>query len=282
MIVREVNKKLSNKNFEGIYKSETGGTLYFALDVDVAKEYGLEEALIPFLSATYDFAKTKEHRINFDKAKVLKNPKNESKFIKLLNKEHKKGYEKIKKVNSLIKESIPKFKQKANQLKKSEEQFKKKLIEQGSFIKEQLMDSVLSPIEIKLVLNGLARCKRIAEKRGRIGLFEYLGERFEEMIEIGSDPRKAWKHASIETFCIILLIIIIICLVLEGIYIVACFINYNTDEVHNTKKVSPACKFEYMVPEKKDYTRTYEEAVERIEREHLDGCAWCMPEHHSG
>ena len=78
MIVREVNKKLSNKNLDGIYKSETGGALYFALDVDVAKEYGLEEALLHFLSATYDFAKTKEHRINTDKAKVLKNPKNES------------------------------------------------------------------------------------------------------------------------------------------------------------------------------------------------------------
>ena len=280
MIVREVKKKLSNKNLDGIYKSETGGTLYFALNVDVAKEYGLEEALIHFLSATYDFAKTKEHRTNADKAKVLKKPKNESKFIKSLNEEHKKGYEKIKKVNSLIKQSIPNIKQKADQLKKSEGQFKKKLVEQESNLKDQLMESVLSPMEIKLLLNGFEKCKRIVEKKGRIGLLEYLGERFEEMIEIGSDPRKAWKHASIETFCIILLIIIIICLVLEGIYIVACIINYFTKEVHNTPKVTLGCMFEYMVPEKKDYTRTYEEAVERIEREKLDGCARCMPEHH--
>lgn len=265
----------------GKYKSESGGVLYFVLDIDNAKNYELDEALSYFVSATNDFAKCRDHWFNADKAKVLKMSKKESKYKKLLMEDHKKGMEKVRKAKILVKKAFNNYKNIEKKIKISNEEFKENMNKHEAELKENLLAANLSPIEIKIILREYIKSKRIFEIEGRQGLIKHLSNRFEEMVEIGSDSNKSWKHASTPTFCIILLIIFAIIFIVEGIMIVCILVNWITKEIHDLSNASPACKIDDMTPEGKEFFKTFEEADYYFKNKGFNGCAWCMPRYHT-
>ena len=273
----------SNKGkIEGKYKSETGAIIYFAVNDAHADEYGLKDPLIHFISAMNEFLKCRDHWDNITKTKVLKMPKKKAEYERVLKEDHTKGMGHLKKAKPLIKKAFSELNKGKKKFKLSEEDFKKNVTKTEKKLKEELMNFNLSPIEIKIILNEFRKSKRIIETEGRTGLIKHLNSRFEELMDIGADPLKAWTHASTAVFCIVLLIILAIGFIATIIYIIWSIANWITKELHDTKRISPACKIKYMVPEKKDFLRSFDETKDYIDHKGFNGCAWCMPEYHTG
>ena len=272
----------SNKSkIEGKYKSETGAILYFAVNDAHAEEYGLREVLLYFMSATNEFAKCRDHWDNLVKTKVLKMPKKKAEIDKVLKESHLKGMEHLKKAKPLINKAFNELKKGKKKFKLPDEDFKKNIMKTEKKLKTELMNFDLSPIEIKIILNEFRRSKRIIETEGRPGLIKHFNSRYEELMDIGADPLNAWKHRSTATFCIIVLIILAIGYIATIIYIIWSIANWITKELHDTKRITPACKIEYMVPEKKDFLKSFDETKDYIDNKGFNGCAWCMPEYHT-
>ena len=167
----------------GKYKSESGGVIHFIIDIDHAKEYELDEALSFLISATNDFARCKDHWFNADKAKILKKPKKETKFKKLLMEDNAKGLEKVKKAKMLIKKPLGNFKNIEKKMKVSHEEFKKNIDKREAELKESLMvaNLNLSLDEIKIILEEFTKSRKIFEIEGRQGLIKHLSNQFEEL-----------------------------------------------------------------------------------------------------
>lgn len=265
---------------DGKYKSETGSVIYFAVDLDLAKQYGLDKTLSLFVSASKDFAKCEDHRFNADKARVLKMPKEESKHKALIVKENAKGLEKMKKIRPLMKEVISNFKVIEDKIVESESEFIKNMAKRENELRDVLLNSNLSPLESKIMLNEYKKCKRIVKTRGREGFINHLNERFEELVTICSDPEKGWKHASVATAALIILIILLICIFGTLAYMIWYIVNLVTKEIHDTKRYSKGCKIDKMVKANKVLCKDWGEAKVYMDKIKFNGCAWCMPQYH--
>ncbi|MFX0174278.1 MAG: hypothetical protein ACFE9L_20550 [Candidatus Hodarchaeota archaeon] len=261
---------------KGKYKIESGTIIEFVIDIDIAKEYGLEESLRFFISATEDFVKCSDLSFDLNKAKVRQMSIEESKLKKQLVENNTKGLEKIRKVNTLIK-GVPKRIKDSKELRKLSSSRVKEL-------KEIAMALDLSPIERKFFEEEFANVSNILETEGMQGIHKHLINQFRKLEKVLSDPIKAWKHHSPSAGGAIVIVIIII-LVFGGLIASPRRPRYlgntNTKEIHDLDRVKLDCKISDIKKEHIVYFKTLEEAENAMETQGFNGCYWCMRKYHT-
>ncbi len=263
----------------GKYKFESGSVIEFVIDIDTAKDYGLDESLKFFVSVTEDFVKCSDHSFNINRAKVRKMPEEESNLKQLLVKDNAKGLEKIRKANMFMKE-VPK------KIKDSEE-YKKLCILRAREFKEKVMAIDLSPDERKIIEEEYTNSRKILETEGMRGLIKHLDNQFRELEKVLSNPLKAWKHTS-PSIGGAIVAIIVITLVFGGLILSIAIPrrprylgNTNTKEIHDLNNVKLECKTEYIKKEHIVYFKTLEEAENAMKTQGFNGCYWCMRKYHT-
>lgn len=262
---------------DGLLYSDTGQLFHFVLDLDKAEEYGLGETFKEFASATYDFLLCYKHGKELHKAKLLKFDAEIKKHRKQLQAVNTKGLNKIKKANQSLKKAMKALK--ADKSKKFD--FKKKFDEREVEGKKFLMNSNLTPDQIKLALKELEKARKTIEKEGESKLLEQFASAFDEFEKALSEPEEAW-NPFFETCAAIIVLLLIGIIIYIILYDIAFVINLVTKEIHDTAKISLSCKIHIMSSENKAYTNDFDVVLELFENKGYNGCAWCMPEYDTG
>ena len=266
------------------YFSESGKIITFNVDIDIAKQYKIEETLSSLASASNNFLRCVDIRDKLSKAKKLKVSKEEAKLTKQLKDENTEGLKQIRKAKGSINKAIQAIKK----IKLPTKELQVKLKKRGSELKDQLLALDLSPEEKKIVSKEFLRSNKIFESKGISGLINHLKSEFDELEVALLDPLKAWTRGNPKPISIgvaILAAILIIAII--GWFVGSFFQsdrylgNKHKMEIHDLAYITDDCQRWEIKEEHIVWFSTIEQVEEAINNMGWDGCLWCMPGYHT-